>query len=66
MQSFINNITNFISLIYNAIRSSINLQLGQSTLQLYDDWLNKNILSGDLINMSLTWRELLLFISTWF
>lgn len=64
MQAFLRNIWDFITNIFIGINSTITNNSSLGTL--YTNWLDKNILSGDLINIGMTWRELFLFGATWF
>lgn len=59
MQSFIQMVYDFVNSIYMAIGASINAYDYNTT------FVNKQIISGDLINIGLTWKELFLYVTTW-
>lgn len=58
MQAFVQGIYSFVYQLMAAVRSSINLTD-------YNTFLSKQIIYGDLINIGLTWNELLAYVSTW-
>lgn len=60
MQDFINYVYNFISQLYNGVLNVFN------NSETYNTFLNKQIIGGTLLNIGLTWKELFLYISTWF
>lgn len=73
MQSFINNISNFIwNILYNFIRSIYIYSNDPETLSYalrinllesnFNTFIDKQIISGDLISIGLTWRELILYL----
>lgn len=59
MNDFIYRVYSFIYSIFDTILNTIN----QND---YITFLDKQIIGGTLINVGLTWRELFLYISTWF
>lgn len=58
MSTFINYVWSFVYDLFTTIQNTIN----DSN---YDAFLDKQILSGDLLNVGLTWQELILYVSTW-
>ena len=56
MQNFINLVFNFFYDIYDAI---VNFFTTNNEITLFNDFIDKNIFSGTLINIGLTWNELL-------
>lgn len=59
MSDFVYRVYSFIYSIFDSILNTIN-QDG------YITFLDKQIIGGTLLNVGLTWRELFLYLSTWF
>lgn len=59
MNDFISRVYSFIYSIFDSILNTINENA-------YLTFLDKQILGGTLLNVGLTWRELFLYLTTWF
>lgn len=59
MNDFVSRVYNFIYSIFESISNTINETA-------YLTFLDKQILGGTLLNIGLTWRELFLYLATWF
>lgn len=61
MYQFINNIITFFQTLVNSIFTSMSNQTGTINPE-FLTWVDKNIFSGDLIYINLTYRELLRYV----
>lgn len=59
MNDFVARVYSFIYSIFDSILNTIN----DSS---YTIFLDKQILGGTLLNIGLTWKELFLYVTTWF
>lgn len=58
--------TDFITRVYSFIYSIFDSVLNVVNDSSYSTFLDKQILGGTLLNVGLTWKELFLYVSTWF
>lgn len=67
MQTFINNILSFIKNIYDCMSNGFRNPsiFNENEIANYSSFLAKNIFNGTLININLTYRELIIYVSSW-
>lgn len=64
MQSFVDNIASFVYSLCMSVADAF-YKINEIWYNNYLSFLDKKIIDGTLINVGLTWRELLYFVSVW-